>query len=713
MNAIASARASRPRLLWVAAEAAPYASTGGLAEVAGALPPRLHAAGWPIALLLPYYREMIIGGTSPAIQARRPLPLELGTRRLDAELLGAEGKNGLPLFLLACDELFDRDGLYGEDGIDYDDNALRFGALSLAACELVRQDLWPAELLHLNDWHAALAAVFLATRFRDDPVLSRVRTLLSIHNLAHQGVFPPDHLTDLGLPQSLASFDLMGHHDGVSWLKGGILFADRLSTVSPRYAKEILSPKEGRGLDSLLLERAENLGGILNGIDVDEWDPNTDPYLADNFSAENMGGKAACKTALLAEYGLEGVGDSPVVGFVSRLVPQKGVDLLLAAASGLLAKGAVLVIMGSGDLRLEEGLSELAQKHPGRVGLFLGYDRPRVHRILAGSDILIMPSRFEPCGLTQMQAMRYGAIPVVHAVGGLADTVKGVTASALAAGKGNGFVFRKPTTRALTMAVGKAIELYHEPSEWARLVNRVMLEDWSWDRGLGGYERIYRKAMTEPVHRFGIDVPEGPSMEAEPAPFVEPQPYIDWGPELPYRYGEDTIRLMVQSPRQMYVYWELSPARFEELGGWPQLSLRLLGDGGPSVLADGLGDVGDWWIASEPFCHYRVELLDGGGRVLLSSNEVHTPRDRKSDRGDVQWMAAELRLQKLVEARRRRELGGAYAGANGYGDISAEHDASGRGELDELDDAAFAAQGSSEQRVGYLRAVARSRRGKS
>jgi starch synthase len=625
-----------PRLLWITPEFAPYATAGGLGEVVSALAHELHAADWPLAVLLPRYRSIDVE-ESPDVLQQHPLTLQLGHHRYHLAVHEAKTRRGLTLFLLDCPALFDRDGIYGPTPADtYADNHLRFGVLNLVACELVRSGVWPAEILHVHDWPASLSLAMLATWYREVPELANLRTILSIHNLAHPGGFDTGFLDDVGLPRGLALPELMGYGGGISWLKGAIRFADGLCTVSPTYAREILTKEHGCGLDDALRERRRAVRGILNGIDTSEWDPMADSRLAAPYSAGALTGKARCKAALQREFSLER-SDAPLLIFVGRLVEQKGVDLMLAALPALLKKGVQFVVSGSGQRELERGLLSLAAEHPGSVGVHVGFDRALVHRLVAGGDILLMPSRFEPCGITQMQAMRYGTVPVVHGVGGLRDTITPITPAGLAKGKGNGFVFRSFTSRALATCVGRALDLFAEPKRWKSVMRRGMESDWGWETLRPQYEELLTRAMKIPVRRFEIEIPR--LLPAEPEA-QEPM-YIDWGPDLPPRYHEDVLRLMLQSPRQLYVYWELSSLRWQS--AQEPVSLELVGEGGQTTLVAAVADVGDWWLTVLPDHEYRVVLRDASGEVLLFSNRIRTPREQESLRRDVRWVESEER----------------------------------------------------------------------
>ncbi|HKI84247.1 MAG TPA: glycogen synthase GlgA [Candidatus Krumholzibacteria bacterium] len=635
---------SRPRVLWVSPEAAPYASTGGLAEVVGAMPRRLCAAGWEVEVLLPYYRAVKDGAYEPDFYDAKFLSIELAGHFYDAQLLSAMGDDGLKLHFLVCDELYDRGGIYAEKGFDYPDNHIRFAVLSKAACELAKRENF--KILHLHDWTAALCAVLLATHYREDPELADVRVVQSIHNLAHPGCFKSHTLDELGLPRKLGLWNLLGHENEVSWLKGGILLADALHTVSPRYAKEILSPEEGRGMDALLRLRGDRLHGILNGLDYDEWNPASDPLIHSRYDRDHLAGKEKCKIQVMKNLGLTHQSQAPLIAFLGRMVPQKGLDLIYDVIPSLLSKGASVVIMGSGAAELEERGRKLAERFPGKMVVYLGFERTLARQVLAGADLVLMPSRFEPCGLTQMQAMRYGTIPVVHRVGGLADTVRGVTKASLLSERATGFVFNTESSRALSLCLNRALRFYRDRPVWTRLMRTAMKQDWSWENALPSYERLYRKLFEREPWRLSIELPRlGETKPTESAPF------IDWGPKLPERYHQDRIRLMVQSPTQLYLYWEVAGDGIKL-----PLSLQLERDGESWTEGGEFSDLGDCWIAASPARHYRARLFDSSGRLLLQSNTVKTPRASASPNRDARWIEAEERRRRHLAAKRRQAL---------------------------------------------------------
>ncbi|MCI0341347.1 MAG: glycogen synthase GlgA [Planctomycetales bacterium] len=623
-----------PRVLMVTPEAVPWAKTGGLGDVAGALPVALAARGFSVTLVLPYYRTVREGGHAVE-ETGKLLRIPVGRGALDVVLLRAKGTpRGLETLFVRCDPLYDRPGLYGEKGRDHPDNAERFGLLAAAACEIARApDLCPQapQVIHAHDWQAALVPVLLATRYREDPVLQRVRTLLTVHNLAYQGLFPPEALDLWGLPRGLHDIRFLEFHGQVSALKGGLVFADRVSTVSRRYAREIRTEEFGCGLEGVLEERAQDLTGIPNGIDVGSWDPRADRHLPARYGTGDLGGKRACKAALQRELGLPERPGTFLVGVIGRLVPQKGVDLVLDALPRLAKLDWQLAVLGSGEPELERKIRAAAEADPRRVAVRVGWDEGLAHRIEAGADAFLMPSRFEPCGLNQMYSLRYGTVPIVRAVGGLADTVRdarsrGGGASATRAKPGTGITFRPATAAALAIAVARAERLFRDPAAWGRLVAAGMAEDWSWDRSAADYAALYRTMLRRPPRRPALPgevlrPPAAPAPVVPPGPATPPPP--EWGPPLPDRTGRDRLGLLVQGARQLYAFWETSvagPLRLDVVEG---------GSGARRTVASPAAPLADAWIGAEPDRSYRAELLPAeGGAPVLRSWSVRTPRDR-------------------------------------------------------------------------------------
>lgn len=481
---------SQIEVLAIASELYPLVKTGGLADVTGALPAALKPLGVRVRTLLPGY-PAVLAGIAGARSVRLLPDLFGGPARL---LSGAV--NGLELYVLDAPHLYDRPGgpYAGPDGRDFTDNALRFAALARAGAS-IGQGLIPRyrpQVVHTHDWQAGLTAAYL--QYDAGP---RPGTVCTIHNLAFQGQFDRRLLAALGLPAASFTPDGVEYYGDIGFLKAGVRLADRITTVSPTYAAEICTPERGMGMDGLLHGRADRLSGILNGIDTTTWDPAHDPLISAPYSADDLDARAANKAALQTRLGLTPDPRAPLFGVVSRLSWQKGLDLLLATLPMLMAEGAQLALLGSGEPALEQGFRAAAAAYPGRVGCVFAYDEPLAHQIQAGVDALVVPSRFEPCGLTQLCALRYGAVPLVARVGGLADTVIDATPMALASGAATGVQFAPVETPMLENAIRRTLELYRAPEAWRRLQLNGMATDVSWTQSARRYAQLYAGLLTE------------------------------------------------------------------------------------------------------------------------------------------------------------------------------------------------------------------------
>ena len=465
-------------ILMVASEATPFAKTGGLADVLGALPLALAERGEQVAVVLPAYRE----NRYPRLtrEAYRNLWIPIGPGYMVDIQQSTE--RGVAYYFVQCPALYDRDGIYGTATGDFPDNHLRFAVLSMAAIGVARH-LFRPDIVHLHDWQASLTPVYIREHFRGDPTFMGVKTLLTIHNLGYQGLFPPEVLPEVALDPRLLNPDQLEFFGRVNFLKAGIAWSDAVSTVSKGYAREIQTPEYGFGLDGFL-RRHGPITGIVNGVDYNEWSPEHDPALARNYSANDLSGKRACKQALLAEYGLPQDNlDRPLLAIISRFAAQKGFDILADAASRLLQEDLNLVVLGSGDLPYESMFRALAQTYPQKVGLQVGYDPGLSHRIEAGADMFLMPSRYEPCGLNQIYSLKYGTVPVVRATGGLDDTIE----------DGTGFKFRDYSGDALLDIVRVALRAYQDLDAWTRRMRRGMEKDFSWNASAGEYVDLYQR----------------------------------------------------------------------------------------------------------------------------------------------------------------------------------------------------------------------------
>ncbi len=467
-------------ILMVASEATPFAKTGGLADVLGALPVALAQRGENVAVVLPAYRENSY--PLPAREAYRNLWIPIGPGYM-ADIQQVT-ERGVSYYFVQCPALYDRDGIYGAAAGDFPDNYLRFAVLSMAALGVARH-LFKADVLHLHDWQAALTPVYIREHFRLDPTFMGVKTLLTIHNLGYQGLFPPEVLPELALDRRLLNPDQLEFYGRVNFLKAGIAWSDAVSTVSQGYAREIQTPEYGFGLDGFL-RRHGPVTGIVNGVDYEEWNPEQDPQLPQNYSAHDLSGKRKCKQMILAEYGLPQDNlDRPLLAVISRFATQKGIDILADAASRLLQEDVNLVVLGSGDRYYESMFRALVQAHPQKAGLQVGYDPGLSHRIEAGADMFLMPSRYEPCGLNQIYSLKYGTVPVVRATGGLDDTIDEDT----------GFKFRDYSGDALLETVRVALRAYQDLDSWTRRMRRGMEKDFSWNASAGEYVDLYRRLV--------------------------------------------------------------------------------------------------------------------------------------------------------------------------------------------------------------------------
>ncbi len=474
-------------VLHVASEVAPFAKSGGLADVAASLPRAQASYGVRPIVVLPRYR-----GIDTRTLARRLQPVDVPLGRRSERVIVHEGtlQGGRVRALLIDHPWFDRDGLYGDASGEYKDNGLRFALLARAALEVSHQlDVWP-DLVHGHDWQAGLLP-FYAGRgvVKDRPV---PKSVFTVHNLAFRGLFDKSLVDELGLGWEVFTPDTAEFYDQLCFLKAGLAYADEITTVSPRYAREIQTPEQGYGLDGFLRARAGKLVGILNGIDADEWDPAHDTALPVRYDADDPTGKAACKAALQRELGLPVRASVPLVASISRLTDQKGFDLVVQAGEELARSEAQYVFLGTGDPRYEQALRELARRHPMRVAVRIAHDEDTAHRLLAGADIFLMPSRYEPCGLTQMYAMRYGAVPIVRATGGLDDTVVDYDVKTRT---GSGFKFDEADAGALGRAVRRATTAYKHKDAWLELTVSVMRLDFAWARSARRYVQLYHRLL--------------------------------------------------------------------------------------------------------------------------------------------------------------------------------------------------------------------------
>jgi starch synthase len=469
---------------FVTPEMAPYVKSGGLADFSAGLPKALVRTGHHVTVVLPRYASIPFPPGESAGSADVPVD---GTAR-GAGFYRTRTGGGVEVVFVEYPPFYGRPAMYG----DYEDNRLRFAFLSRAALEYFRSRGQRPSVIHAHDWQTGLVPVYLETLYADDPVLRRVPTVFTIHNVAYQGQFGMDTLGVLGLPRTLRTSSALEYYGGVSYLKGGTVFAGMVSTVSPTYALEIQGPEHGCGFDGVVRARAGDLAGILNGVDYDDWDPRVERHIARPYSPDDLSGKAACKADLLRAYGLAEFPDLPVLGVTSRLVWQKGFDIVASAWWDFLQRPLRMVVLGSGDSAVQEGLRHLEERDPDRFAVRFGYDEGLAHKVMAGSDMFLMPSRSEPCGLTQMYALRHGTIPIVRSTGGLVDTVEPYDA---ARGTGTGFRFDTPDGTGLMWAIDQALAAFRQRDAWTALMRRAMARDLSWERSAREYVELYERAM--------------------------------------------------------------------------------------------------------------------------------------------------------------------------------------------------------------------------
>lgn len=476
-------------IVFAASECVPFAKTGGLADVVGALPQELARLGHTVTVYVPYYRQVAAKVPEKKFAIRSlTIPFEYYNRF--AGIVDGGVRDGVQYYFVDCPELFDREELYGTQAGEYMDNWERFGLFSRAVLEAVKQ-LGVPDVFHVHDWQSSMLPVYLRTTYGFDPVLRRVGTVLTIHNAGYQTYYPPQTTEKLLLPWDTFTMDRLEHFDTLNFLKGGIVFSDVITTVSRRYAKEIQTPEFGFTLDGVLVRRSADLRGIVNGVDYVDWDPARDRYIAAHYTAEKLDGKRKCRKDLLHAFGMSQVADeTPVLSIVSRFATQKGFDLLADSAERLLAHDVVLLVLGTGEPYYERLFAEIAARFPGKVMVKVGYDNALAHKMEAGGDIFLMPSRYEPCGLNQIYSMRYGTVPVVHATGGLDDTVESWNA---ATKTGTGFKFRRYTPEALVQSVEEALRVFADKDAWQTLMRNGMGQDFSWKKPAKEYEALYNE----------------------------------------------------------------------------------------------------------------------------------------------------------------------------------------------------------------------------
>lgn len=487
------------KIVFLTTEAVPFAKTGGLADVCGTLPARLAARGHQVSLIMPAFRQVFQSGQEIASTDESVL-VQIAGKSVTARLLKAQFPGSTcDVWLIDQPQYFDRDHLYGDSQGDYWDNCERFAFFSRAALSAIDRLPWQPDIVHCNDWQTGLVPAYVANRFEDHPWMDQAATVMTIHNMAYQGQFWHWDMLLTGLGWDQFSPDRMEYYGHLNLLKSGLVFSDSITTVSARYAEEIQTSEHGCGLDGVLRNRSSVLAGIPNGVNYDIWDPSTDQHLDENYSIENWKvGKAANRSALREEFGLPDDPSVPLVGLVGRLADQKGWDLVIDLMNNWLSEGSPVqwIVLGTGDLKYHQSLSELASRFSKKLSVHLAFSDRLAHRIEAGSDIFMMPSRYEPCGLNQLYSLRYGSVPMVNPTGGLADTVTDATDEAIDRGTATGFYMSSFHSHALGEALSRAVSIYREqPEIWGQIVRTGMQQDWSWRRSAIRYEQLYRDTI--------------------------------------------------------------------------------------------------------------------------------------------------------------------------------------------------------------------------
>jgi starch synthase len=474
------------RILFVASEGLPFSKTGGLADVVEALPKALVAQGHEVAVVLPRYR-----GTKATAVVMPSLTIPLGARLRFPAIADGTLLHGVRYFFVDDPAYFDRDGIYGGSGGDYPDNAERFSEFCRAAIEIAKH-VWPPDVIHCHDWQTALLPLLLRTSYGDDPVVKDIPVVFTIHNMGYHGQFGWNALGAAGIPEILFHREALEFYGNVNFLKAGLIYSDYLTTVSRKYAEEIRTPEYGYGLDGVARSRGDRLVGILNGVDYSAWSPEKDKLIAVKYSAKDLSGKQVCKQELLQIFELpQDHAARPVIGIVSRFADQKGFDLIAEKAYELMREDLVLVVLGTGEQRYEDLFRALAGAFPGRVGVKIAYDNTIAHKIEAGADMFLMPSRYEPCGLNQIYSLKYGTVPIVRATGGLDDTIETFD---LEHGTGTGFKFNDYNGGAMMWAIKQALHHYSDERIWKRIQLNGMAKDFSWKASAAEYAKLYQAA---------------------------------------------------------------------------------------------------------------------------------------------------------------------------------------------------------------------------
>ena len=474
-------------IVFAASECVPFSKTGGLADVVGALPQALVAAGHQVSVYLPRYRETLLKEAWTVVKS---ITVPFDDRYRFCSVLSAGKRAGVDFYFIEYPPFFDRDALYGTSAGEYPDNAERFALFSRAVIE-ASKILGVPQVFHCHDWQSALVPVLLRTQYAEDPAFRDVATVFTIHNMGYQGLFPPDTLPLLMLPWDLFTISRMEFFGNVNFLKGALVFSDFVTTVSKKYSQEIQTTEFGFGLEGVLRTRSSTVTGILNGVDYDEWSPQVDKFVAARYSPQDLSGKARCKQDLLKAFGMtEANSGLPVIGIVSRFASQKGFDLIAQIMDRLAREEMIIVALGSGDKTYEDMFLRLSKQFPQKIAVKVAYDNAIAHKIEAGSDMFLMPSRYEPCGLNQIYSLKYGTVPVVRATGGLDDTIEHWDSRT---GKGTGFKFTDYNGEALLLTIKEALRAFRDQSSWQLLMRNGMGKDFSWAASAREYVRVYER----------------------------------------------------------------------------------------------------------------------------------------------------------------------------------------------------------------------------
>jgi starch synthase len=480
------------RVLLVTPEAVPFAKTGGLADVAGALPGYLQALGCQLTMVMPYYR-MVKESGFPLRYLGQEIEIPIGDEILRADIYHIQMNQDIPVYFIGRDEFFDRENLYSTSRGDYFDNAERFIFFSKAVILLCQLLSFSPEIIHHHEWQTGLIPAYLRSVYQNNPLFSHTAIMFTIHNIAYQGIFKKEKFRLTGLPMEMYNPEGIEFWERINFMKAGIVYADIINTVSQKYAEEIQTSEYGYGLDGILRKRKEDLYGILNGVDYQDWDPSRDPHLNSRYDPKNLSGKRECKKDLLKEFDLPpSLENFPLLGMVSRLADQKGFDLLAEILEELFTLDIGFVLLGTGEHKYHDLFTQVARRYPQKAAVRIAYDDRLAHKIEAGSDFFLMPSKYEPCGLNQIYSLKYGTIPIVRATGGLDDTIVNYDP---ATGKGNGFKFNRYDAQEFLNQIKVAIGFYFQPKHWKQLLQNAMAEDFSWQRSASSYLQLYQKAM--------------------------------------------------------------------------------------------------------------------------------------------------------------------------------------------------------------------------